>query len=466
MDKIEKTIGFVKDLASKFGAEDNEKRKDYVFRKNIGLGKENIDDDGAYYFGFIDPEEGNSGPFRDLSFVVFPDKKDGPWLVVLGIGTQGFNKDTEIASTPGLRRLYKSITSRNGFVKTSFTDIETPLPKEFQAKLTNLSQSLKKYDKFLPSCEIIQDPTSKEGEEKIAAYLAAYASDHCRRWASNKTQRELIEETLSKMRKNKKVDDEKEIISLLKERKYVVLQGAPGTGKTRMAKIIANKMGAKIFFTQFHAETDYSDFIQGIRPDTSKDNLTYREYQGILSRAVEFAKQNPKKDTVLIIDEINRANLSNVLGEAFYLFEYSRNEGKIEMEYSEKLKGELPNNFFVVATMNTADRSLAIVDFALRRRFAWYTLKPKVIDDKNFEVGKKDFQRIADIFERYAEDSELNLQPGQGYFMANNDEEMKKRIKYELMPLIKEYLLEGRLNRAKESFCQYFTERIEEDLFE
>ena len=458
MDKIDKTIEFVKDLASKFGAEDNEKRKDYVFRRNIG--KENEEDDGAYYFGFIDPEESNSGPFRDLSFVIFPDKKDGPWLVVLGIGTQGFNKDTEIASTPGLRRLFKSITSKDGFVKTSFIDIETPLPKEFQAKLPNLNQSLKKYDKYLPSCEIIKDPTTKEGQDRIAAYLAAYASEHCRRWANNKAQRELIEESISNIKRDKKVDDEKEIINLLKERKYVILQGAPGTGKTRMAKIVAGKLDAKIFFTQFHAETDYSDF-------TNKDNLTYQEHKGILTKAVEFAKQNSKKNTVLVIDEINRANLSNVLGEAFYLFEYSRNEGKIDMEYSsENLKGEIPDNFFVIATMNTADRSLAIVDFALRRRFGWYTLKPKLIDDKKFAVGLKDFQAISNIFERCAEDSDLNIQPGQGYFMANNDDEMKRRIKYELMPLIKEYLVEGRLSRAKEAFCQYFAERIEEDLFE
>ncbi len=136
---------------------------------------------------------------------------------------------------------------------------------------------------------------------------------------------------------------------------------------------------------------------------------------------------------------------------------------EIEIAPNFKVK-QLPENFFVIATMNTADRSLAVVDFALRRRFAWYTLKPKAINSKQF--FKEDFSRIQEIFDWYASSTELNLQPGQGYFIADSEDEMKNRIRYEVFPLIKEYLQEGLLRNAKEEFNNYFSTRISLSLFE
>ena len=114
--------------------------------------------------------------------------------------------------------------------------------------------------------------------------------------------------------------------------------------------------------------------------------------------------------------------------------------------------------------MNTADRSLAVVDFALRRRFAWFTLKPKAIKSKQF--FNEDFGRLQEIFDWYASSTELNLQPGQGYFIADSEDEMKNRIRYEIFPLIKEYLQEGLLRNAKEEFNNYFSTRINLSLFE
>ena len=114
--------------------------------------------------------------------------------------------------------------------------------------------------------------------------------------------------------------------------------------------------------------------------------------------------------------------------------------------------------------MNTADKSLAVVDFALRRRFTWITLRPKIIDCKDFQ--KEIFLKFEDIFMRHATDEELNLQPGQSYFIAENDEAMKRRMKYELMPLIKEYLNEGFLPSAKDEFVNYFYNEIGELMYE
>jgi 5-methylcytosine-specific restriction endonuclease McrBC GTP-binding regulatory subunit McrB len=140
-------------------------------------------------------------------------------------------------------------------------------------------------------------------------------------------------------------------------------------------------------------------------------------------------------------------------------------KSNVEIEISPDFKiNKLPDNFSVIATMNTADRSLAVVDFALRRRFAWYTLKPKAIISKQF--FKEDFTIIQEIFDWYASSNELSLQPGQGYFIADNEEEMKNRIKYEIFPLIKEYLQEGLIRNAKEEFNNYFAIRINKSLFE
>ena len=109
----------------------------------------------------------------------------------------------------------------------------------------------------------------------------------------------------------------------------MVLQGAPGTGKTRLAKIIAWSLNAEIFFTQFHAETSYSDFIYGIKPNLKAGDVSYIEQKGIFYESLKRAKENPGINVVLLIDEINRANLSNILGPIFYLFEYQLEDRRI-----------------------------------------------------------------------------------------------------------------------------------------
>ena len=124
----------------------------------------------------------------------------------------------------------------------------------------------------------------------------------------------------------------------------------------------------------------------------------------------------------------------------------------------------MPKNLFVIATMNTADRSLAVVDFALRRRFAWYDLKPITINSEDF--FDQDFMAFKEIFDWYANSDELSLQPGQGYFIASDEIAMKNRITYELYPLVQEYLKEGLLLSGKEEFNRYFLQRINKPLFQ
>jgi 5-methylcytosine-specific restriction protein B len=454
---------FIKDKAREFGAKvDNEFNKPYVERNNTG--QEALKDNGAY-FGFIHPEEDVSGPFDDFSLTIFPNDQNKPWLVCLGVGSGGFTNDYELASYPGLRRLFLKLIDENGFCKSNFADIETGLPKSItgHSDLQHIKNTIKTYTKFLPACQIVKDPESVEGKQIISAFVAGYAK--LRDWPSNKDHRDAINDALKPFQRTEAIDEEKEVLNLLTERKYVVLQGPPGTGKTRTAKSVAVKLKAKKFFIQFHAETSYSDFIYGIIPATNNKELSYVEDVGRFTEALDYAIKHPDDNVILIIDEINRANLSNVLGPIFYLFEHKMENSDIEIEISPKLNvTKLPEKFFVIATMNTADRSLAVVDFALRRRFAWYTLKPKAISSSHFY--KNDFNRIQEIFDWYATSSELSLQPGQGYFIANSEEEMRNRIKYEIFPLIKEYLQEGLLGNAKEEFNKYFYDRLKISLFE
>lgn len=454
---------FIKDKAEQFGAKaDNEFNKPYIERNNTK--QEALKDNGAY-FGFIHPDEDTSGPFHDFSLTIFPNEQNKPWLVCLGIGSSGFKNDYELATYPGLRRLFSNLINERGFYKSDFSDIETSLPKTITGSndLQHIKNTIKTYSKVLPVCQIVDNPESKEGKEIIAAFVAGYAK--LREWPSNKEHRKAITEALEPFLETEEIDEAEEIENLLKERKFIVLQGPPGTGKTRTAKLVSAKIKAKTFFTQFHAETSFSDFIYGIRPDVKSKELNYIESLGSFTEALKYAVENEKEKTILIIDEINRANLSNVLGPIFYLFEHKMESSDVEIEIHPGFKiTQLPTNFNVIATMNTADRSLAVVDFALRRRFAWYTLKPKTINSKQFY--KEDFSRIQEIFDWYATSNELALQPGQGYFIASSDEEMKNRIKYEIFPLIKEYLQEGLVRNAKEEFNTYFLNRINQSLFE
>ncbi|MHC1787214.1 MAG: McrB family protein [Christensenellales bacterium] len=421
---------------------------------------------GGAYFACIQPDEAPGGGYHDFSFVVFPDEAQGAWLVSLCVGSLGFKDDFELAALPGIRRRYMRLVSSQGYLKTDFTDINTSLDGDFINKVPNLKKSIDIYRKVLSACEIIEDIGSPEGQKKVKAFLALYAD--IRGWPSNAAHRKAVKKALDEGTEPEETTPDEEVaLQLLKERRFLVLQGAPGTGKTRLAKHMAGQLGATTFFTQFHAETSYADFVWGLRPKLEGNTLLYGKIDGPFVRAVAHAKEHPLENVLLIIDEINRANLANVLGPVFYLFEYQMAGGSVEIAITPTLSLErLPENFFVTATMNTADRSLAVVDFALRRRFAWYTLQPKVsTPDAGYKFFGSDFSDIQAIFEQFARDEELCLMPGQGYYIAKDEAEMENRLRYELMPLIKEYLTEGLIPSGKDKFVNFFRRRIHEAMY-
>lgn len=437
--------------------------------------RSNIDffDDRECYFGYVRPEEASSGAYYDLSFVVFPQEHGGKCVVSIGVGSAGFQRDYDLVSTAGTRRLFTRLTESDGysFIKNDFTDIETSV-QDLLDKIDNdedlqgLKTVIVKYKKVLLASRIVEPETDLN---VIYAWLAQYAK--LRNWGTNQTQRKAQDKAISVCLKTQPVNIKNEIQELLKERRFVVLQGAPGTGKTYNALEIS-KQYEKTHFIQFHAETTYSDFVEGIRPVLDNNNLRYERVKGELVHAIESAQDIEKegKRVLLIIDEINRANLANVLGPVFYLFENQTGTRSVKLKIGDKELEKLPENLDVLATMNTADRSLAVVDFALRRRFGWYTIRPQEIKPNSNQVFHKNlFKRFCEIFDRYASDEELNLQPGPSYFLTpknNGDDIMKNRMIYELMPLVKEYLAEGLMKKAADSFSQLFYEVTKKYLYE
>ena len=168
-----------------------------------------------------------------------------------------------------------------------------------------------------------------------------------------------------------------EIQTLLEDKRQVIFQGPPGTGKTYVARKFARHLAGaddRVSLVQFHPSYDYVDFAQGFRPTLTDDGRAgFALRNGPLIRAADRARNEPDAKHFLIIDEINRGNLAKVFGELYFLLEYR--DAEINLQYSDK-SFSLPPNLYIIGTMNTADRSIALVDLALRRRFYFVEFDP------------------------------------------------------------------------------------------
>ena len=248
--------------------------------------------------------------------------------------------------------------------------------------------------------------------------------------------------------------DYDELIELLLRKKNLILQGAPGVGKTFISKrlaysLIGSKEEDQIEFIQFHQNYSYEDFIQGFRPDENGFHLE----NGIFYEFCVKAREHPEKDYFFIIDEINRGNISKIFGELLMLIEADKRgkEFEIYLTYNKDEKFHIPDNLYIIGMMNTADKSLAIIDYALRRRFVFYTVNT-LFDDNYDELLKKrlDFpdEIKEDILNKFkklnstiSNDGNLGegFKIGHAYFLGANRDNYKSIIKYEIAPLLKEY---------------------------
>ncbi len=242
------------------------------------------------------------------------------------------------------------------------------------------------------------------------------------------------------------------LAAILKNKKNVILQGAPGVGKTFAAKRLAYSiMGeideSRIDFVQFHQNYSYEDFILGYKPD----NDGFKLKPGVFYKFCEKAKNQRDKDFFFIIDEINRGNLSKIFGELLMLIERDYRGTEVTLAYN----GEpfsVPANLHIIGMMNTADRSLAMIDYALRRRFSFFEMEPgfesegfiKYQNSMNDETFNELISRIKELNKEITIDKSLGkgFCIGQSYFCEQETCEekwMRSVVDYDILPMLGEY---------------------------
>lgn len=279
----------------------------------------------------------------------------------------------------------------------------------------------------------------------------------------------------------------KGIVRLFLAEKNLILQGAPGTGKTYNSAVIAVALidgsldgediylhmdvsnhkqvmkryqelidTSQIAFSTFHQSMDYEDFVEGLRPKVENGQIIYDIKNGIFKKICETAKNEPEKNFVLIIDEINRGNVSKIFGELISLIEKDKRENEesihsltAKLTYTDKPFG-VPANLYILGTMNTTDRSTGTLDYALRRRFVFKTMKAdeqivNAQEEKIADIALPLFRQIKEFIVKYNNgDMDIeDLMIGHSYFLASNEEQLRNNIEYKIKPLIKEYINDG-----------------------
>lgn len=239
-----------------------------------------------------------------------------------------------------------------------------------------------------------------------------------------------------------------EVVEQIIQSKQVIFYGPPGTGKTYIGKAIAYHLASKdnTEIIQFHPSFSYEDFIEGFRPNVDDSgSVILQKVDGPLKTIAIKARSNPDKKYVLIIDEINRGNLAKIFGELYFLLEY-RNE-EISLMYSKSEKFSLPENLIFIGTMNTADRSIALVDSAIRRRFRFIHLDPTAEPCSQILqkwLAENEMPTLAgEVFENLNNSlAKYDFSVGPAYFMKqklHNRDALNLIWKYSIEPLLEEY---------------------------
>lgn len=287
----------------------------------------------------------------------------------------------------------------------------------------------------------------------------------------------LLYEKIETMKQSLSMESYKRIMDTASQQ--LIFQGPPGTGKTREAKKLANWLvsngsetgqagdntkvdtlqlatdNGQIQFTQFHPAYNYDDFIRGLVPQKGNDgSISFEPQDKVLLQIAKKARKYPETTYVLIIDEINRANLPEVMGELIYALEYRGEPFNVvypESFESGNYQEYIPDNLYIIGTMNTADRSVGTLDYAIRRRFVFERLLPdrKVITS---EKAENLFKKVEKLFDQENEEYNCYLSPefdkndvmlGHSYFLAEDDDQLSINLEYKIKPILREYVKDG-----------------------
>ena len=429
--------------------------RDVQVRNAYALAREDSEG-GVPWAGLIHPDNPTSGPYGGASLVWFPGESSS--LIGLGVGTKGVSPDEGILTRPGHRRRIASLRrylARRGiqsWAKPDPASLGVEVPQVVREWWPEFTGTFRRYGSEM-YCFAKVPTDAANGRRAVQAYFDLYAYE--RRWKALASVQEEYDDFLAGLRSDLFQSPSPQMVySLLLTRRFVILQGPPGTGKTRLADLVRTEFfwerGKTI---QFHPSVTYEDFIIGLAPDPSHGQLRFHVRPGALLTAAAEAIIQPY---LLVVDEINRADLGKVLGEAIYLFEAAEVGGEharavnLPHPFDGQSAFKIPDNLYVLGTMNTADRSIAALDLAIRRRFAFVTVPPdrSAVVERGLESAVHAFDRLADVFVEHASEDALALMPGHAYFLADGEPLFRERVRFELIPLLDDYLRQGLLGSA------------------
>jgi len=424
------------------------------FQVRVNLQKK---DDAASYAGWITAENPTSGPYQGTSFVWCPAGQGS--VAILVIGTDGFGADTAILGRPGHARRLRALSRLHKgriWVKPDLLDIAGEVPSVISREWPEIPAALKAYTRVIYAATAVRnDDDAGQVEDLLDLFFHEHGTpltgDAKKRWDGR------LEQIAGTVFPAVSADD---VFRILKERRFVVLEGPPGTGKTRLAYQIAKRIGSATH-VQFHAARTYEDFVVGLFPRPTAQGLSFDVRAGDLLVANAAAKAHPH---VLVIDEINRADLARVLGEAIVLFEAGEATRSVRLPntpegYEPEL--QLSPHLCVLGTRNTADRTIARMDIAIRRRFAFMEMWPdlRAVEHSGVDFATELFADTIHTFVEFSDEDTLRLVPGHAYFLdprpdldpGERPDRVARRLRFELLPLLRNYLDEKLCGAASES---------------
>jgi 5-methylcytosine-specific restriction enzyme B len=430
------------------------------------------DDDGVRFAAYIAPGNATSGAYSGMSFAIFP-VADAPCLITMVVGTLGLDPDQSRLGRPGHARRCQAIAKwlnktanpqqMVAWAKHDPTRTDTGIPDEIRREWSEYGRPLARYGNEL---YLLYRP--QEDREACLRALKAFLDLYLEERgfqplaAFQKDRIEIQRKWFSHLMPRTEPDD---VVRLLKARRYVVLQGPPGTGKTRLAdSILKHQYEGNGFTIQFHPSTTYENFVGGLAPATDANTLGFRfaPKPGFLMEAARKASEDPSRDYLLHIDEINRADLGKVLGEAIYLLEPEAESTRglqLPFDFGQPFhqRFSLPPNLHILGTMNSSDRSIAILDVAVRRRFAFVSMWPDTdaVKQNSCELGVNAFEKLLSEFIEHAPEDALGLIPGHSYFLGKDKDALLEKLRTSLAPLLQEYLAQGYVTGFAEPIRAY-----------